>query len=94
MGQAGLAVFKDSFGADFTHALCNLYVRSWDGRESVINLKLTASNVPTAPRWVVCWAGAWGRSQTVTTVAAAEALQQLPGSPLLLPSVSPQQDLG
>lgn len=37
MGQAGLAVFKDSFGADSTHALYNLCVRSWDGRESVIN---------------------------------------------------------
>lgn len=37
MGQAGIAVFKDSFGADSTCALYNLCVRSWDGRESVIN---------------------------------------------------------
>lgn len=34
MAQAGLAVFKDSFGADSTHVLYNLYVRSWDGGES------------------------------------------------------------
>lgn len=86
MGQAGLAVFKDSFGAGSTHALYNLYVRSWDGRESVINDPcLTASSVPTAPRWVLCWAGAWCGSQTVTAVAAAEGLQQVPGSPFCPP---------
>lgn len=35
MGQAGLAVFKDSFGADSTHALYNLYVKSWGVRGSL-----------------------------------------------------------
>lgn len=86
MGQAGLAVFKDSFGAGSTRALYNLYVRSWDGRESVINDPcLTASSVPTAPRWVLCWAGAWCSSRTVTAVATAEGLQQVPGSPFCPP---------
>lgn len=26
VGQGALAVFKGSFGADFSHVLCNLYV--------------------------------------------------------------------
>lgn len=58
------------------------------------NPQLTASSVPTAPRWVVCWAGAWCRSLTVTTMPAAEGLQQFARVTLFPPLCQCPEGLG